>query len=427
MRSLLVLLIGCSAGNVKFGDSLLLESAGPESAPPESVPPESTPPDSSTDTAEEGCTTGVRLVQSVTYPEGADPYDLAATPEGFAVSFPADGEVGTGLVEGWTLDQGAKINREEVEPAYTVVGPGERQHLGVQMWANGEDLCSQVYGADGAGKLFCWPWDAEGEVSTVSTTAVEGLTALGYYGYGYADHTGIKLASRVWDAFPPGQVTDKEGSPLWTGACEDLEWCQSGAQIGDVVATVSEDRGFVFGHDATTGDLLWETSTEGTDLAATFAWSVHDIAFLVSSPSSSDGLLTVVIDPNTGIISWNSSDFTAGYAEGEASVTGQAIEVVAYYNVKIDGSQGGVEIWDRNNNYLDVSIAHLLDLKEPRDFDEAYIRLAALEDHPGYYAFLTRRGRYAGVLEVCGVPEEQKGARVRKGALRPYLLSPRPE
>lgn len=403
MRSLFLisLLAACEPAMPKTRDSADDTSAPSESLPTESLPTESQPSDDSSppDTGTPPCE-GIRLIQSVTYND-LSIYDIAAVPNGFAVSRPEMGDGASGIIDVWTLDQGDALERALDAPSYTVTGPDLRAALGVTVWRSGDNLCSQDYGVDAAGTLYCWPATDGGVVSEIATTTIPGATPGAYYGYGFTMQVGFHDVTRAWDANLPGAVTDDVGLPLFEGACGEQNWCQQGAQIGDVVAFISDDGGFVYGHDADTGELLWTTDTGGYAVGPTYIHSLHGLAFLVSSASSAEG--TQVLDVTTGIASWSTYDYAAGYAEGVAS-DGRSIEVLSYDQANSDGSTGGFQVWDRNNNTVAASLAALLGLDNPRLVEEHVIRLVAM-DIDGYYAFATWGSNYAGVIEVCSVPE----------------------
>lgn len=361
--------------------------------PPDSDPGDSTPPDSEP----EPCT-GVRLVQKVVM-ETPDIYDLTAVANGFAVTLPAKGVRSAGRVEVWTLDQGADLDAAFDAPTAAVEGPAAGQYLGVQAWTDDSGrLCSQTYGEDAAGHLYCWEPILSGNVAEVATVSIPGTSSAGYYGYGFTDTSGPHATSRVFDASPPGTVTNGAGEALYIGACGEDDYCQAGARIGDVTAFLSETTGRVYGHDTSTGTLLWVADTGAYTWGPSYVWTIHGVGFLVAVPSAPE--MTMILDPADGAQLWSTTSYTAGYAEGGTSASDESIEVLAYYDTYDDGSLGGVQIWNQDNAELRVSLAELLGAP---DFDEPYIRLAALPDHPGHYAFATRGGYYAGVVEVCTV------------------------
>lgn len=344
---------------------------------------------------------GVRLVQAVAYPVGgAGLYDLAPVPGGFAVSFPGGGEAGAGIIEIWHLDQGASLDREVDEPALTVSGDGSRQALGVQLWAPDDaTLCSQTYGDDYAGHWYCWPSDQGGAVDDVATLSISGSTPGAYFGYGVGD--------MAFDAYVPGQVIDSTGANLWSGVCGDeFADCESAAVIGDTIAAIDSATGVVYAHSLTSGDLLWTADLGATSWGPSYIWAPHGVVFVASSPFGD--VQTAALDVRTGRVSFDSY-YTAGYAEGGTSQTDEDVEVLTYYFPQDDGSRGGLQVWNSNNDYIYASFAELLGYEDPANWDEPYVRLAAVPDHDGYYAFATREGRYAGVIEVCSVDQAYTG------------------
>lgn len=402
MRLLLILLAACEPTADKV-DPVHTDSAE-ETGEGEGETGDTRPDETATDTGTVPSCAGVEAVGIVAYELGTEVYSLVVADDIVYVSRPADGDLGTGVVDGWGLAQfeAGLIEPDFDTPDVEVVGDGPHQYLSVALFEDDSAglICGQTYGDDEAGRLLCWPAGVSGVANDIAEIDIPGATPSGYFGYG-VDAPGDGVY--VWDASPPGRavLADSSGmTELPVAACGGLwTYCGDGFVLDDLLVTAS-DWGAIYAHNIATGAEAWSEDTLSTSWAPTNVDRWGAKAVLFGAPFASDGGLARVYDAD-GLFSTDGA-FIASVTSGD-DTTGRGYIAYHRWSVRDDGSSGELYVFTERTGEMRASYGYpdLVGIEDPTDWYEPYV---ILEDvgHDGLMAFAVRGGRYVGLLRVCG-------------------------
>lgn len=351
---------------------------------------------------------GVEVVGVVAYELGTEVYSLVVANDIVYVSRPADGELGTGVVDGWSLAQfeAGLLEPDFDAPDVEVVGDGARQYLSVTLFEDDSSglVCGQTYGEEEAGRLLCWPTGVSGVASDIAELDVSGETPGGYFGYG-VDAPGDGVYT--WDASPPGRTAFVDGAgavDLPVAACGGLwTYCGDGQLLDDLLVT-SSDWGAIYAHDVATGAEVWSENTLSTSWAPTNLDRWGAKAVLFGAPMAGDEGLARVYDED-GLVSTDTV-FVSSVTSGD-DTDGRGYIAYHRWSLRDDGSAGELYVFTERTGEMRANYSYpellgvLVGIEDPSDWYEPYV---ILEDvgHDGLMAFAVRGGRYVGLLRVCG-------------------------